>query len=138
MKRSIPRLAALSLLAFLCACPSSSLRAQNTNSAKAAKTEAKPHTGKKPSAGPFNGKLVSVDKAAKTIMVGKRTFYITAETRLNKDGKPATLSDAIVGEVASGYVKPAEDGRLIATTVNFGPKPKTAEKGSPKETPAKK
>jgi hypothetical protein len=78
---------------------------------------------KKPKAGPFHGKLVAVDKVAKTITVGKRTFQITSETKIKKAGKPATLDDGVVGEEASGYIKPTEDGKLIATTVNFGPKP---------------
>src|SRR5206468_6545155 len=78
---------------------------------------------KAPKAGPFHGKLVAVDSAAKTITVGKRTFQITSETKLKKDGKPATLDAGVVGEVVSGYVKTSPEGKLMATTVTFGPKP---------------
>ena len=41
----------------------------------------------KPKAIPFKGKLAAVDKAAMTITVSKRTFSITSETKLFKDGK---------------------------------------------------
>jgi len=85
-------------------------------------TEKKEGAEKKPSAGPFHGKLAGVDKTAKTITIGKRTFQITSETKMFKAGKPATLDAGIIGEEASGYVKPTEDGKLVATKVNFGPK----------------
>lgn len=91
----------------------------------------KPQKPAKP--GPFHGKLVSIDKVAKTIVVGKRTFQITSETRIKKAGKPATLEDGVVGENVSGYVKPGPDGKLNATTVNFGPK--AAAQPAPKSTP---
>ena len=100
--------------------------AQNTNQPSAKKpavdsTET-PKKEKKAAAGPFHGKLVALDKMAKTITVGKRTFQVTSETKIKKAGKPATLSDGVVGEPVSGYIKPAADGKLMATTVNFGPK----------------
>jgi hypothetical protein len=84
-------------------------------------TESK-ETVKKPVAGPFHGKLAALDKNLKTITVGKRTFHISSETQIKKAGKLATLDDGVVGEEASGYVKPDENGNLIATKVNFGPK----------------
>ena len=90
---------------------------------------------KKPSAGPFHSKLVAVDKAARTITVGKRTFLITSETKFNKSGKAATLEDGVIGEPVSGYVKPNEQGKLVATKVNFGQK--TEEHGK-KENSKKK
>ena len=77
---------------------------------------------KAPSAGPFHGKLAALDKSAKTITVGKRTFLVTAESKIHKAGRPAHLEDGVVGEPVSGYVKPTPDGKLVATTINFGPK----------------
>ncbi len=82
---------------------------------------------KQPAAGPFNGKLAAVDRTARTIAVGKRTFQITPETKLRKAGQPATLDDAVVGEKCSGYVKPTPDGKWVATTVNLGPKPEAKD-----------
>jgi hypothetical protein len=43
--------------------------------------------------------------------------------------------------VVSGYVKPSPDGKLVATTVTFGPKPVgepgDKQKSAEKEKPAK-
>jgi len=93
---------------------------------------------KKPKAGPFHGKLIAVDKVAKTITVGKRTFLITSETKIKKAGKPATLDDGVVGEEVSGYIKPKDDGKLMATSVNFGPKPQPATSSEKKTKEADK
>ena len=61
-------------------------------------------------------------------------YQITSETKISKDGKPATLDDGVVGEPVSGYAKPTNDGKMAATTVRFGAKPedKGAEKKSSK------
>ena len=81
---------------------------------------------------PFRGKLASVDKSAKTITVGERTFQITSETRIMKAGKPATLDDAVAGEEVGGQYKKAEDGKLVAGMVRFGPKPEGESGGKKK------
>ena len=60
-----------------------------------------------------------MDKTAKTIKVGESVYQITSETKITKDGKPATLEDGVVGEPVSGYAKPTEDGKMAATTVHF-------------------
>lgn len=144
MKTTIAR---LTLLAFtLTTISGVPLRAdaQTTNKAPADKTAAsqgnKPGKAEKPAkGGPFHGKLAAVDKVAKTITVGKRTFQISSETKIKKNGKPATLDDGVVGETVSGYVKPGGEGKLIATTVNFGQKPAPQETEKPKApAPAEK
>src|SRR5438094_676503 len=84
---------------------------------------------------PFNGKLAAVDKTAKTIKVGERTFQITSETKMIKGGKPATLDDAVVGEVAGGAYRNTDDGKMAATTVRFGPRVE-GEAGSRKKKEA--
>jgi hypothetical protein len=110
--------AALSLLA------APTLPAQSTNQAKPAeKTEAK-----KPGPHPIRGKLNGIDKTARTISIGKSTYRITAETRIQKGGKPASLDDAVVGDQVGGYVKPGADGKMVATTLTLGPKPEKASK----------
>ncbi|MEI9961871.1 MAG: hypothetical protein WDM76_12290 [Limisphaerales bacterium] len=102
--------------------PPASTRAQDTNAPAAEETApAKPK--KSHETIPFHGKLVSVDTDAMTFVVGKRTFTVTSETKISKDGAPATLSDGVVGENVGGAYKKAEDGTLKATTVNFGKKP---------------
>jgi hypothetical protein len=74
---------------------------------------------------PFKGKLGAVDKTAKTITLDdklKRTFQITSETKLMKNGKPATLDDGVVGDPVTGTYQKGDDGKLVAKTVYFGGK----------------
>ena len=136
MKTSIIRLSLLGFLAAAMAGAPVPLPGQTTNTNKAPaekKATAPANSEKTAKGGPFHGKLAAVDKVAKTIVVGKRTFQITSETKIKKAGKPATLEEGVVGETVSGYVKPTADGKLAATTVNFGPKPPAdnAEKQTP-------
>ena len=83
-----------------------------------------PAKSKKHGAIPFHGKLTAVDKDAMTLTVGTRTFTITPETKIAKDGKPATLADAVVGENVGGAYKKGSDGKLNAVTVHLGLKAK--------------
>ncbi len=131
-------------VAIVLALGSSNALAQDTNKHSLEKKGTNASTNAAPSeksakAGPFHGKLVSIDKTAKTITVGKRTFQITSETKIKKSGKPATLEDGVVGETVSGYIKPGADGKLNATTVNFGPKAaETGDKGKTTATDKEK
>ncbi|MGA2866645.1 MAG: hypothetical protein ABSF95_19395 [Verrucomicrobiota bacterium] len=98
--------------------------------------EKKQAAARRQAAGPFHGKLAAVDKVNKTITVGKRTFQVTSETKIAQGGKPALLEDGVVGGLVSGGFKTAEDGKLIATKVNLGPKvaaKKAQTKAQPKE-----
>jgi len=108
---------------------------QNPGALDQAAGEKKEAPAKKRAAGPFRGKLAAVDKAARTITVGKRTFRITSETKIFKGGAPATIEDAVVGERVTGGFRTAEGGRLNATKVTFGPK--TEGKGAAKKADAK-
>lgn len=127
----------LALAAFIGAPVSLHAQGQDKAADKKAATEKKAGEEKKGAAGPFHGKLAAVDKAGKTITVGKRTFSITSESKLFKAGKPATLEEGVVGEEVSGYVKPDANGKLVATKVNFGPKVETKSdsKAEIKKTP---
>jgi hypothetical protein len=78
---------------------------------------------------PFRGKIGAVDKTAKTITVGERTFQVTSETKIAKGEKPATLDDAAVGEEIRGSYKKTDDGKLIAQRVSIGPKPEAKGEG---------
>jgi hypothetical protein len=125
MIKSILRIGALSLLAAAIAAAPTQLLAQSTNKPPAEKKSAvakKEPAAKKKAAHPFHGKLAEVDKVAKTIKVGESVYQITSETKITKEGKPATLEDGVVGEPVSGYVKPTEDGKMAATTMRFGAK----------------
>jgi hypothetical protein len=137
MLKSILRVGAVGVLAAAIAGMPVQLLAQTTNKPAAAKQAApvkKDSTAKKKSAHPFHGNLAAVDKAARTIKLGESVYQITSETKISKDGKPATLDDGVVGEPVSGYAKPTNDGKMTATTVRFGAKPedKGAEKKSSK------
>ena len=76
---------------------------------------------------PFQGKISAVDTTAKTLtLAGKvknRTITITAETKITKNGQPATLGDATVGEVVGGRAKVTAEGQFEALSLRIGPKP---------------
>ncbi len=138
MERSLFRLGTTWFVSLVMFALPLGLSAQTTNKPVTEKKSAPvgADSEKTSKAGPFHGKLVAIDRAAKTITVGKRTFQITSDTKLKTGGKPTTLDAGVVGEVVSGYVKPSPDGKLVATTVNFGQKPaggageKSADKGT--------
>jgi len=78
--------------------------------------------------GPFHGTLTAKTDASFTLK--ERTFEITSTTKITKDGKPATLADAQIGESVGGQFR-KDGGKLIALSVRFGEKP--AEKAKAKE-----
>jgi len=82
---------------------------------------------------PFHGKITATDKSAKTITVGERVFQITSNTKVVKEGKTASLDDAVVGDqVGVSYTK-SEDGKLTARSLRIGPKPEGEAKGTGKK-----
>jgi hypothetical protein len=99
-----------------------------TNKTKSKSTNSPAASDAKAKSLPFKGKLGAVDNNAKTITLDektKRVFIITSETRLTKNGKPATLQDAVVGEEITGSYKKQADGKLSAVSVNLGGKAAT-------------
>lgn len=79
---------------------------------------------------PFHGTINALDANAMTLTVGKLTIQVTSETKITKDGKPATLADGAVGEPVSGYYKKDADGKLNAMTIHFGGKKKEVSDSS--------
>jgi hypothetical protein len=77
---------------------------------------------------PFHGKLDAIDKSAKSLKVGERTFLVTATTKIVKAGKPAILDDAIIGEEVAGAYLQAEGGKLELISLRIGAKPVKEEK----------
>jgi hypothetical protein len=71
-----------------------------------------------------SGKASEVDTNAMTLTVGKHLFAITSQTRINKDGKPAVLSDITVGDKVGVAYKKTGDGKFNAVTINDGKKSK--------------
>ncbi len=95
---------------------------------------------------PFRGRLKALDKDALTFTIaGKdkdRVFRITSQTRFTKDGKPATLSDAVLDGEIAGSARKAAEGKEEAVSVRFGPATKAGQpagkgKSKPTATPAK-
>jgi len=116
MKKHIIEILSFTLIgAALVAVPLSS-PAQDTDTNAPAATPPKHKHGM-----PFHGTLDMVDTNAMTLTVGSRTFEVTSETKITKNGQPAILADGVVGQPVSGYYKQGEDGKLTASTVHFGP-----------------
>ena len=95
---------------------------------------------------PFYGKVKTYDKAAASVILQgpkAQTFAIITETKINKDGKPATVDALVAGETIGGRAREGADGRWEALTLNVGKKPaaaasqpRTSESPKP-ATPAK-
>jgi len=89
-------------------------------------TPAKPE--KKAKAIASRGNVASVDKAAKTVTLeGKektRTFQVTSETKIHdKDKKPATLDQVMVGDHVGISSRETADGKMELVTLNILAKP---------------
>lgn len=134
MRKTIIRLFTLCLFTALATAASVRGFAQDKSTepkfeaSKAAKKKSDESRAKEPRAKqmPFQGKLGAVDKVNKTITIkGKekdRTFHVTSNTKLSKDGKPAVLDDAMVGDEVAGLVRKNADGKVEALLVCFGAK----------------
>ena len=121
MTKNISKITILSLFAAaLVAMPALS-RAEVTNAPAASGQTTQTKPKKNP---PFHGNLKAVDTSAKTLTVGTLTLQITSDTKITKDGQPATLSDGVVGEPVGGAYTKTADGKLNALIVHFGAKPK--------------
>jgi len=94
--------------------------------------DAAPKAEKKAKRIPFRGKISAVDKVARTFTLeGKekvRTFRVTTESRLKKDGQDAVFDDLKVGEVVGGQYCVGATGGQEAVLVNIGAKPENLEK----------
>jgi hypothetical protein len=98
-------------------------RAQDAGTNTAPPAQNEPVKPKKHESSVFRGTVGAVDTKAMTLTVGKRTFDVTSETKLTKNGEPAVLSDIAVGDKVGGAYKKTDDGKLTATTINDGKKP---------------
>ena len=108
----------LSVLAGFLACAIPHLQAAEGKPAAPTKSEKA-----KPGYIPFHGKIDSIDKAAKSIKVGERTFVVLPTTKINKAGKPATLEDAKTGDEVGGAYHETAAGKLELMSLRLGPKP---------------
>ncbi|MDE3067885.1 MAG: hypothetical protein KGJ60_10095 [Verrucomicrobiota bacterium] len=126
MKMNIAKLATLGLLAAaILAVPAASRGAESTNAAATAGQSTRHKRA--PGLVPFRGAVAAVDTNAMTLTIGKRTLDITSETRITKNGEPATLSDLAVGDAVGGAYKKTDDGKLQARTIHAGKKKAKAD-----------
>jgi len=97
-------------------------------------------TPKLPQGMPVYGKVGALDKQAGTITLqGKETvriFYITPQTKVHRDGKPAKLEEVVIGQWIGGYARPDANGRSTLSTLNLEVVQKTPAGGST-NSPAK-
>ncbi|MGA2180414.1 MAG: DUF5666 domain-containing protein [Verrucomicrobiota bacterium] len=124
MKKNISKIAVLSLFAAaLVAMPAVS-RAEGSSTNAPASSDQTPAKPKKHEGLVFRGTVSAIDAKAMTLTVETRTFAVTSDTKIIKDGKSATLADGVVGEQVSGTYKKTDDGKLNATSIHFGAKKK--------------
>lgn len=76
----------------------------------------------KPRALPAGGKIDALDQQAKTIKLGERVFHVVDDTKITKNGNPATLADAKVGDQV-GLSYREVDKTLNLVSLRIGPKP---------------
>ena len=119
MKMKLQLTVAACLAAFTLGAPATAPAKEKKTEAAAAEASASPSAKVKPIA--YHGKVASVDAAAKSFTVGKRTFKVTDQTKITKEGAAATMDDVVVGEKVSGSYGKKEDG-LEAKSVKIGAK----------------
>ena len=89
----------------------------------------KPAQGNKaarPKFRPFRGTIKSFDKVAKSITLqGEKgdTILVTSQTKVWKDGKPATTEEITAGELVRGAAKEGAEGKWEAMSVYLGQPP---------------
>src|ERR1700744_5013356 len=116
MKRTIKTIVFSLVAAALVTLPVVS-NAQDTNTPAATA----PAKSKKPN---FHGKATAVDAAAMTVTVDTKVIYVTSDTKITKNGKPAVLSDIVVGDTVGGSYTKGDDGKMNAVTLHDGVKAK--------------
>ena len=127
MNKNIVKTAILTLLASaIIAAPTVSRAQDNSTNAMAASDQSTnaPAKPKKHGSLVASGKVSEVDTNAMTLTVGKHMFAITSETKINKNGVPAILSDIAVGDKVGVAYKKTADGKFNAATINDGKKSK--------------
>ncbi|HEY1172402.1 MAG TPA: hypothetical protein VGH19_13625 [Verrucomicrobiae bacterium] len=135
MKTRVSYLAALIAGVLFIAAPFQATAQENKEKPKAEGKEKKEGEKPKRETYPYQGKVKASDKTAMTLTLeGKekeRVITVTSETKITKEGKPATFGDIPAGETVRGQVKKTADGKESATSVFIGPAPE--KKGGEKK-----
>ena len=85
---------------------------------------------------PFRGKIAALDTSGSSFTLSgpkKRVFHIAADSKIEKDGKPARLADLAIGDEARGLYQKDDDGQMNIVKASFGPKNSTASNTNPKK-----
>jgi hypothetical protein len=117
----------LAFLTGLISCAPAGVGATEGSRDKSAQT---PKSENKPKQMPFRGKVSAVDKTTKVItLVGKeksRSFQVTSETKITKNGKPVVLDDVTAGESVGGRAKENAAGKWEVVTLKIETKQEKA------------
>jgi len=111
--------------------------AADTDAPKAAGAAAKKASG---STYPFRGTVEAVNTTTRTITLegkkSERVLHITAESTLEKDGKPAKLEEIAPGDYAKGLLTKPDGNRELVVKATLGPKPDRKAKQKAADTDA--
>ena len=110
--------------------------AQANAAAGAEPQSAAKKTEKAPKGLTLKGKIKAIDTIAKTFTLegdNPKVLHITSETRITKNGKPATSEDLAVGEDVAVRAKESPEGKLAALTIKERKPASDADKPAPKE-----
>lgn len=111
--------------------------AADTDAPKAPAAAAKKASG---STYPFRGTVEAVNATARTITLegkkSERVLHVTAETTLEKDGKPAKLEEVTPGDYAKGLLTKPDGNRELVVKATLGPKPDRKPKQKAADTDA--
>ena len=119
MRKQIVKLTLSLFATAILAAPVLSHAQNNGANPPATPGQTEPAKPKKHETNAFRGAVTAVDTKAMTMTIKTRTFQVTSETKITKEGKPAILSDIVVGDKIGGAYK--KDGeKLVATTINVG------------------
>ncbi len=125
MKKYLVKIIALCALTAVAAVTDINLRAEDKSASVEVKKD-RPTT--------FSGKINEIDKAAKTINIGKvkkKTIHITSQTKITPTGK--TFDDAKVGDEVGGSYRETTAGKMEAVSLRIGPKVEGEVKASKKK-----
>lgn len=119
MNRSFAVLTSLAAVMLL-ALTSTLARAEDPAPASAESSRKEPSKG----GFPFRGQVGSVDTSARTVtLAGKkrdRVLHVTDQTRIEREGKSASLADIRPGDQARGSLMKDAEGREVLIKATFG------------------
>lgn len=135
MKKNILKIVVLSIVTAVIALgPTPGLaQEKKKDEPKAEKKDTPDGEKKRKGTPPIVGKIAAVDKTAKTVTIGKTVIQITSETRIQKNGKDATLDEIAVGDETVARIRRSDDGKATAIGLRVGPRSEGGAEGKRKD-----